>query len=69
MRQSLSADERGQVAMTNPDPEKEKEEEDRIIAQIIELERDFYFENKGKDSERRRRLRDIIERSTPRDRS
>jgi hypothetical protein len=41
-----------------------QEFENKIIAQIVELQRKFYFENKGKDTERRRLLRDIIERST-----
>ena len=36
----------------------------RVIEQIVELQREFYFENKGKDTERRRRLRDIIEHAT-----
>jgi hypothetical protein len=44
--------------------EAEPTEQDRLIQQIIELQRAFYFENKGRDSERRRRLRDIIERAT-----
>ena len=35
-----------------------------VIEQIVELQREFYLENKGKDTERRRRLRDIIERAT-----
>ena len=35
-----------------------------VIEQIVELEREFYFENKGKETERRRRLRDLIERAT-----
>jgi hypothetical protein len=35
-----------------------------IIEQIVELQREFYFENKGKETERRRRLRDIIDRAT-----
>lgn len=39
--------------------------ENRVIAEIVELQREFYFENRNKDSERRRRLRDIIERATP----
>lgn len=47
----------------------DEEEQDRIIEQIVELEREFYFENKGKESERRRRLREIIERSTSTERS
>lgn len=38
--------------------------QDRMIEQIVELQREFYFENKGKETERRRRLRDIIERAT-----
>jgi hypothetical protein len=38
--------------------------QNRVIEQIVELQREFYFENKGKESERRRRLRDIIERVT-----
>ena len=39
--------------------------ENRVIAEIVELQREFYFENRNKDSERRRRLRDIIDRATP----
>ena len=35
-----------------------------VIEQIVELQREFYFENKGKETERRRRLREIIERAT-----
>ncbi len=38
--------------------------QNRVIEQIVELQREFYFENKGKESERRRRMRDIIERAT-----
>lgn len=38
--------------------------QNKVIEQIVELQREFYFENKGKETERRRRLRDIIERST-----
>lgn len=49
--------------MNDSVPEDENEH-GRIIEQIVELQREFYFENKGKDSERRRRLREIIERST-----
>lgn len=37
----------------------------RIVEQIIEVQREFYFENKNRDSERRRKLREIIERATP----
>jgi hypothetical protein len=36
-----------------------------VIAQIVELQREFYFENKNKETERRRRLREIIEQATP----
>lgn len=39
--------------------------ENRVIAEIVELQREFYFENRNKDSERRRRLREIIDRATP----
>ncbi len=35
-----------------------------LIEQIVELQREFYFENKGKETDRRRRLRDLIERAT-----
>lgn len=38
--------------------------QNRVIEQIVELQREFYFENKGKETERRRRLRDLIERAT-----
>lgn len=37
----------------------------RVIEQIIEVQREFYFENKNKDTDRRRKLRDIIDRATP----
>ena len=37
--------------------------QNRVIEQIVELQREFYFENKGKESERRRRLREIIDRA------
>jgi hypothetical protein len=48
------------------DTESEQEDSNnRIIEQIIEVQREFYFENKNKDSERRRKLREIIERATP----
>ena len=46
--------------------DKEAEESNnRMIEEIIAVQREFYFENKNKDSERRRKLRDIIERATP----
>ncbi len=41
------------------------EAQNRIIDQIVELQREFYFENKGRETDRRRRLREIIERATP----
>lgn len=43
----------------------EKELENRVIAEIVELQREYYFENRNKDSERKRRLREIIDRATP----
>jgi len=52
--------------MSGPEPTAEaKKAQNRIIDQIVELQREFYFENKNKETERRRRLRDIIERATP----
>jgi hypothetical protein len=50
-------------AMPDELPE-DDEGQERIIDQILELQREYYFENKGKDSERRGRLREIIERNT-----
>lgn len=47
------------------EPSASEELENRVIAEIVELQREFYFENRNKDSERRRRLRDIIDRATP----
>lgn len=38
--------------------------QNRVIDQIVELQREFYFENKGRETDRRRRLREIIERAT-----
>lgn len=46
-------------------PSASEDLENRVIAEIVELQREFYFENRNKDSERRRRLRDIIDRATP----
>ena len=37
----------------------------RAIEEIIAVQREFYFENKNKESERRRKLREIIDRATP----
>lgn len=53
----------GDAAETQSD--RSEELENRVIAEIVELQREFYFENRNKDSERRRRLRDIIDRATP----
>ena len=53
----------GDAAETQSDGSEELE--NRGIAEIVELQREFYFENRNKDSERRQRLRDIIDRATP----
>jgi hypothetical protein len=37
----------------------------KLIEEIIELQREYYFENKNKDTERRGKIRDIIDRATP----
>lgn len=42
-----------------------EEQQRQAIAQIVELQREYYFENKNKDTERRRKLRDIIDRIKP----
>ena len=42
-----------------------EEPNNRVIEEIIAVQREFYFENKNKDSERRRKLREIIDRATP----
>ena len=47
------------------DPQISDDKQRQVIAQIVELQREFYFENKNKETERRRRLRDIIDRATP----
>lgn len=39
--------------------------QNKIIAEILELQRSYFYENKNKDTERGRKLRDIIDRSTP----
>ncbi len=41
--------------------------QNRVIEQIVALQREYYFENKNKESERRRKLREIVERATPLD--
>ncbi|CAH2402992.1 MULTISPECIES: hypothetical protein [Mesorhizobium] len=42
-----------------------EEANNRVIEEIIAVQREFYFENKNKESERRRKLREIIDRATP----
>jgi hypothetical protein len=58
------ADCRGGVRLSSDGKAIEEQLQNRVIEEIVELQREFYFENKGKESERRRRLRDIIERAT-----
>lgn len=41
--------------------------QNRVIEEIVALQREYYFENKNKESERRRKLREIVERATPLD--
>jgi hypothetical protein len=43
----------------------DEQAQNRVIAEIVELQRECYFENKNKESERRRKLREIIDRATP----
>lgn len=45
-------------------PSSPEQLQNRVIEQIIELQREFYFENKGRESDRRRRLREIVDRAT-----
>jgi hypothetical protein len=45
---------------TTPD-----EKQSKIIAEIVELQREYYLENKNKDTERQRKMREIIDRATP----
>lgn len=47
------------------DERSEEQRQNRIISEIVELQREYYFENKNKDTERRRKLREVIERATP----
>jgi hypothetical protein len=42
-----------------------EDKQNRIILEIVELQREYYFENKNKETERQRKLRDIIDRATP----
>ena len=43
----------------------DEQTQNRVIAEIVELQREYYFENKGKETERRKRLRDIVDRAAP----
>ncbi len=47
------------------DDQLDEQRQNRIISEIVELQREYYFENKNKDTERRRKLREVIERATP----
>ncbi len=42
-----------------------EENQNKIVEEIVELQREFYFENKNKEAERKRKLREIVERHTP----
>lgn len=42
-----------------------EQQENKIIAEILELQRLYYYENKNKETERGRKLRDVIDRATP----
>jgi hypothetical protein len=50
------------MTATNPLSDQEQK---KLIEQIIELQREFYFENKNKDTERQKKLRELIDRATP----
>jgi len=54
---------RGSILSTTKKVPEEKQ--NKIIAEIVELQREYYLENKNKDSERQRKLREIIDRATP----
>lgn len=43
----------------------DQSEYEKIIKEIIELERQYFFEKRNVKTERQRRLRDIIERHVP----
>ncbi|MBZ0259255.1 MAG: hypothetical protein K8F90_01445 [Hyphomicrobiales bacterium] len=42
-----------------------EQQQNKIIAEILELQRSYYYENKNKETERGRKLREIIDRATP----
>ena len=46
------------------DDEKLSAEVNNIIRELIELERNYFFERRNVKTERRRKLRDLIERHT-----
>lgn len=46
-------------------PEEAQSEIDPIIQELIELERQYYFEKRNVKTERQRKLRELIERHTP----
>jgi hypothetical protein len=56
---------RGATMSETGDGIPDEQKQNRVIAEIVELQREYYFENRSKETERRRRLRDIIERATP----
>ncbi len=49
--------------MTDTDDRAKGENED-IIKEIIELERNYFFEKRNVNTDRRRKLRELIERHT-----
>ena len=49
--------------MTDTD-DRAKGENEEIIKEIIELERSYFFEKRNVNTERRRKLRELIERHT-----
>ena len=51
------------IMMTDTDDRAKGENED-IIREIIELERNYFFEKRNVNTERRRKLRELIERHT-----
>ena len=46
------------------DQEIQDDEHDPVIREIIELERNYFFEKRNVKTERQRKLREIIERHT-----
>jgi hypothetical protein len=54
----------GAPAMSDSEASSDKAQ-NKLVEEIVELQRLFYFENKNKDTERQRKLREIIDRATP----